>query len=163
MLIGRVAGSFGVRGEIKVDLRTDFPERFQQLDQVYLGPQRAPFEVERSRRHRDRTLLKLRGIDAPEQVDGMRGEDIFIPRTEAMPLPEGAYYLDDLVGMTVETVDGEAVGTISDVLRTGANDVYVVDQGRTSVLVPAIRDAIHVLDINGRRVVIERWVLESAE
>ena len=163
MLIGQVAGPFGVRGELKVDLRTDFPERFHRLVCVYLGPQRARFEVERSRSHNDRTLLKLRGIDAPDQVDDLRGEEIFVPRAEAIPLAEGEYYLDDLVDMAVETVDGERVGRISEVLRTGANDVYVVPRGRGSVLVPAIKDAIHLLDISGRRVVVERWVLEADE
>jgi 16S rRNA processing protein RimM len=163
MLIGRVAGAFGVRGELKVELRTDFPERFNRLPCIYLGRERTRFQVERSRTHQGRPLLKLVGVDTPEKIDGLRGEDIFVPRSEAVPLPEGQYFLDDLIGMVVESADGERIGTISDVLRTGANDVYVVNEGRNAVLVPAIKDAILSLDVDARRVVVERWVLDSHE
>jgi 16S rRNA processing protein RimM len=77
-----------------------------------------------------------------------------------MHLPPGHYYLDDLVGMTVLNVEGEAVGRITDVLRTGSNDVYVVNEGRDSILVPAIRDAIRELDLENGRILVEHWALE---
>lgn len=163
MLIGRVARDFGLRGEVKVEVLTDFPDRFAGLKEVYLGPGRVPFRIESSRRHQAHVLMKFSGVDTPEQARDLRGQDLSVPREDAVPLPPGHYYLDDLLGMTVLTPEGETVGRIADVLRTGSNDVYVVNEGRHAILVPAIRDAVRELDLEGRRVVIERWVLEAPE
>jgi 16S rRNA processing protein RimM len=160
MLIGRVVGGFGVRGEMKVEPLTDFPDRFARLELVYIGPAHQPFRIESSRQHKGRVLLKVVGIGTPEQAAALHDQDVAIPREEAMHLPPGHYYLDDLVGMTVLNVEGEAVGHITDVLRTGSNDVYVVNEGRDSILVPAIRDAIRELDLENGRILVEQWALE---
>ena len=84
MLIGRIAGAFGVRGEAKVDLHTDFPERFVELEIAYLGRDHHPYEVESGRLHGRQVVLKLRGIDTPEAVSRLRGQDVEIPRDEAV-------------------------------------------------------------------------------
>jgi 16S rRNA processing protein RimM len=78
-----------------------------------------------------------------------------------MPLPDGHYYLDDLLGIEVFTTDGHILGSITDVLRTGANDVFVVNTGRSAILIPSIKDAVSVLDLAGRRIVVEPWVLTA--
>lgn len=162
MLIGRVQGSFGVHGELKVELHTDYPERFKLLRQVYLGTDRELYPVKRSRRHGDRVLLTLAGIDSPEAARRLTGRDLFIPRSEAVELPAGHYYLDDLVGLTVTTAHGAPVGEVSDVLQTGSNDVLVVTAKGRAVLIPVIKDAVIELDVEGRRAVVEDWVLEPA-
>jgi 16S rRNA processing protein RimM len=159
MLIGRVSGAFGVRGEMKVEPLTDFPERFLQLERIYLGPQRREHAVERARLHKSQVLLTLPGIESPEAVAVLRGHEIAIPRKDAVALPEGHYYLEDILGVMVLTTEGVELGTISDVIRTGSNDVYVINEGSEAVLVPATRDAIHHLDLEAKRVIIEPWVL----
>ena len=163
MVIGEVAGPFGVRGEMKVTLLTDFPERFKQLDRVYLGRSHKEHAVAHSRLHQGRVLLKVADIDTPEAVAALGHADISIPRREAVPLPEGAYYLEDVIGIEVRTVDGDTVGTISDVLRTGSNDVWVVTNGPRNTLIPAIADAVRELNVDERYAVILPWVLESDE
>lgn len=163
MLIGQLAGPFGVRGEVKVELFTDFPERFAALERVYLGADRHAWEVEGSRRHKGQVLLKLRGLESPEAVRALGHPEIFVPRTQAAPLPEGHFYLEDAIGMVVVTEDGESLGPITQVLRTGSNDVFVVGRGRDEVLVPVIKDAIRELDVEGRRVTVERWALGEGE
>ena len=161
MLVGRVVGPFGVRGEAKVELLTDFPDRFQVMDVAYFGPERRPLSVKRSRRHRGMVLLTLEGIHRPEQVTALRDCEVFVPRAQAMPLPEGHYYLEDLIGMRAISADGRALGRVTGVLRTGSNDVYVINQGRDAILVPAIKDAVRALDFDAGVVVVETWVLES--
>jgi 16S rRNA processing protein RimM len=163
MVIGTIVGSFGVHGELKVELNTDFPERFSRLETVYVGPQRLPRTVLASRRHQGRVLLRIVGVESPEQGDMLRGKELAVPRSEAMPLPAGHYYLDDLLGIEVSAVDGRRLGLISDVLRTGNNDVYVVNTGTDAILVPGIKDAVHELDLDARRLVVEPWVLDVDE
>jgi 16S rRNA processing protein RimM len=163
MPIGRVAGAFGLRGELKVDLLTDFPERFGRLKRVYIGDERREWTVERSRRQGGRVLLKLEGIDSPEAAAKLAGFELAVPRGEAVDLPPGHYYLDDLIGARVVTVDGRDVGPLTEVLRTGSNDVYVVGHGKESILIPAIKDAVEEVDVRAGRVVVQPWVLESAE
>jgi 16S rRNA processing protein RimM len=160
MAIGRIVGAFGVRGEIKVELLTDFPDRFAALERVLVGPERRPVAVERVRSHKGRVLVKLAGVDTPEAVAALRGAELAVPRDEAVSLPEGHYFLDDVVGCDVVTEEDTPVGTVTDVIRTGSNDVFVIGRGRDERLVPAIGDAIVDLDLASRRIVIRSWVLE---
>jgi 16S rRNA processing protein RimM len=161
MPIGRIVGPFGVRGEAKVELHTDFPDRFRSLKRVFVGPAHAAMQVERSRRHGGQVLLKLAGVDRPEDVERLREQDVLVPRSEAVTLPEGHYYLSDLLGIEVFTPDGASLGTIADVLRTGSNDVWVVNEGRRELLLPAIKDAVIELDLVARRAVVERWAADG--
>lgn len=163
MLIGRVASPFGVHGEFRVELHTDFPDRFTSLRRVYLGSRREAFEIQRARRQGDQVLLKLKGVDAPEAVRALGRPDLYVPRQDATPLPEGRFYLDDVVGMEVVTEDGRRVGEVSDVLETGSNEVFVVGRGREEILVPVIKDAVLRLDLEGRTIVIDDWVLNVEE
>lgn len=160
MVVGRVAGTFGVRGELKVEPLTDFLDRFERLDCVYLGPQHTPYRLERSHLHKSHVLFKLDGIDSPESAGKLHGLDVEVPRSHAVDLPEGHYFLADLIGLAVRTPQGMQVGTVTDVLRTGSNDVYVVTAGAETVLIPGIRDAVVELDLAGRELIVEPWVLE---
>jgi 16S rRNA processing protein RimM len=161
MPIGRIVGPFGVRGEAKIELHTDFPERFRSLKRVFVGPSHSAMEVERSRRHKGQVLLKLAGVDRPEDVESLREQDVMVPRSEAVTLPEGHFFLSDLLGIEVFTPDGASLGTITDVLRTGSNDVWVVSEGRQELLLPAIKDAVIDLDLPARRAVVERWAADG--
>lgn len=158
--IGRVAGVFGLHGELKVELLTDFPERFGLLEQVYVGAAKSVYRLERTRPHKTHLLVKLEGVDTPEAAVSLAGQDLEIPRDQAVRLPAGHYFLRDLIGCVVTTADGEEVGTVTDVLRTGSNDVYVVGSGRGELLIPGTTEAIHRLDLNEKRMVVEPWVLE---
>lgn len=162
MVIARVAGSFGVRGELKVEPYSDYPERFKRLRCVYLGSDRRECAVLSTRPHMEHILVRLNGVDTPEQAAALRDQELAIPRNEAWPLSEGQYYLDDLVGVTVTTEDGRVIGSISEVIRTGSNDVYVVGRGRDAVLVPGIKAAVPTLDLSVRTMIVADWVLEEA-
>lgn len=163
MVIGTVAGPFGVRGEAKITLNTDFPDRFRALSVVFLGPDRRRLDVVHTRRHKGQVLLKLGGIDSPEAVRALGGQEVTVPRSQAVPLPEGHYYLDELVGTQVSLPDGRALGEVVDVLRTGGNDVFVVKAGTKELLIPSITDAVRRLDVPARVLVVEPWVLEVEE
>ncbi|MBI3978046.1 MAG: 16S rRNA processing protein RimM [Chloroflexi bacterium] len=153
LTIGRVAAPWGLHGEVKVEVWTEFPERFERTASVYLDE--TPYRVERSHLHRGRAVLKLAGVETIGDADRLRGKLVEVPVEAAVPLPPGHYYHYQIVGLLVVTTAGEPLGRIAEILATGANDVYVVRGGRREVLVPAIRDVVKEIDLDAGRVVVE--------
>lgn len=155
MQIGTIAAPFGVRGEVKIDLSTDFPDRFTQLKTIYVGPDYRPLELAAARRHAGRVALRFAAVTDRTEAEGLRGLALYIPRSEAMPLPDGQYYYDQIIGLKVHTTDGQHVGIITQILTTGSNDVYVVRDDGREVLVPAIRDVVRHIDLESGIMLIE--------
>lgn len=153
--IGVITRPHGLRGEVRVLPDTDFPDRFLRLRQVLVGdPDRAvPFEVEGVRPHGRFFLLKLRGVDTLEAAEALRGEEVRVTREEAVELPEGQFYVADVLGLEVRTVEGEVLGRVYEVLRTGANDVYVV-KGKAEILLPAIADVVQEINPQAGRITV---------
>ena len=148
--IGAVTKTHGVRGEVKVFPMTDDVNRFRKLSEIIVRKKSGAeetLEVESARFFKNMVLLKLHGIDTVEKAEEYRGSALFVTRENAVPLSENEYYIADLIDLAVLTDNGEALGTLTDVLSTGANDVYEVtsDTGK-QYLIPAIRDCI--LDVN---------------
>ena len=143
--VGVIASTHGVRGEVKVFPTTDDPARFHRLKKVFLTFRGTTSEhtVSAVRLQGKFVILHLSGIDSPEEARLYRNLPLMIDRADAMPLPEGRWYIPDLIGMKVLEEDGSVLGTLTDVLQTGANDVYEVRTGDgESILIPAIRDCI---------------------
>jgi len=154
--IGQVTGSFGVRGELKVAVMTDFPERFSALKTVYLGEEQKPYALLSSRVQREgrQVLLRLGGVLDCDQADKLRGQMIYIPVEQAMPLEEGQYYIYQILGLSVETEAGEPLGLLTEVLLIGSNDVYVVSDGSREILIPALEDVILTVDLPARKMIV---------
>jgi len=143
----------GVRGELKVQPLTDFPERFDPGESFWLdGAERT---IERSRWQKGTVVLKVAGLDTRDQAEALRGHELQIAEPEDLPEDEGVYYQHDIVGLKVEDTAGEALGRVTDVLGTGANDVFVVRGPRGEILLPAVEDVVREVDIAGGRLVVE--------
>jgi len=155
LVVGRIVAPWGVRGEVKVTLETDFPERFERLKRVYLGEKATSFVLERSRLHKGHALLKLGGCDDRDAAEKFRGQLVQIPIEEAMPLGEDEYYVYQIVGLDVWTTEGEHLGRVSEVLFTGANDVYVVHGEKGEILIPAVEGVVLEVDLAGGRLTVE--------
>lgn len=151
--VGRVLAPFGMDGEIKVEVLTDSPQRFDPPGLVLI--QGAPMTIERSRWHKGKVLLKLVGVDDRDQALELGGLEIEITPDQAPPLPEDQYYHFQMVGLQVYTDRGEPLGEVISVLITGGTDVYVVQGSRGEVLIPAIEDVVKSVDIPGGRMVVE--------
>ncbi len=155
--IGRILKPFGVKGEMKIELITDFPERFNDLRRVYLVSSRGKeitSEVQSVRHAGGATFLRFSGYDTPETARELNGWFIKVPREEAVPLPEGSYYRFELIGMEVICESGEKLGTITDIFETGSNDVYVVKRGRKETYIPATKEIVKQVDRKTKRMVI---------
>ena len=155
LIIARVLKPWGVRGEIKCEILTEFPYRFASLQQVYLGDDAKPFSVEHTHLHSGSVLIKLQGIDTPEAAAKLREQLMQIAVAEAVALPPGKVFLYQLVGLNVRTIDGTPLGKITDVLDTGANDVYVVHDDTREILLPAIPDVIKEINLERGDMVVE--------
>ncbi len=155
LVIGKIVAPWGVKGEVKVAIETDFPERFNRLKRVYLGEKAVSCVLEKARLHKGHALLKLGGCDDRNAAEKLRGQLVQIPIEEAMPLGEDEYYVYQIVGLDVWTTEGEHLGRVSEVLFTGANDVYVVQGERGEVLIPAIEDVVLEVDLAGGRLIVE--------
>ncbi|MFS8525234.1 MAG: ribosome maturation factor RimM [Limnochordales bacterium] len=156
--IGEVTAPHGVRGEVRVWPRTDFPERFQRLERVFVRrPGRVPQElaVERARFHKGFVIVKLEGVDTRDDAETLRGALLQVPGDQVVPLPEDHYYVFQIVGLEVVDEDGRELGVVKEVLFTGANDVYVVERADGSeLLLPAVKDVVLRVDVDAGRMVV---------
>jgi 16S rRNA processing protein RimM len=153
LIVGRILAPFGTRGEVKVQVETDFPDRFAPGKAVYLDGR--PLQIESGRPHRQHLLLKLACVDCVEDAEKLRGRLLTIPRSELHPLDPDQYYAFQVIGLDVLTTEGEALGEIVDIMVTGSNDVYVARGKRGEILIPAIDDVVKSVDLENRRIVIE--------
>lgn len=160
LLLGEILRPHGIRGELRMRILTDFPERIDKLETVYLGrgpqaPQVSPYRVQHMRMHQKYGLLKLETIN--DRIDAERLRDLFVMVhiADAVPLEEDEIYLYQLIGLTVYTQDGQILGSISDVLETGANDVYVVESPQHGeILIPVTDETIVSTDIEAGAVTV---------
>jgi 16S rRNA processing protein RimM len=158
LTIGEIVAPFGLAGEVKVRLETDFPERFARLKQVCLRwptGRATVLDVESTRLHKGQVLLKLRGITTIDAAETLRNALVQVREQEAVPLPANEFYIHDLIGCAVVTVEGRTLGQVTSVLRGGAaNDVLVIGEGKSEILLPMVRDVIRQVDIALRRILV---------
>ncbi|SRR5699024_4256068 len=155
--VGVISSTHGIRGEVKVFPTTDEKTRFQELKEVILdtGKEQMTLEIENVRYFKQMVILKFRGIDNINDIERYKGRPLLVAREDAVPLDENEYYIADLIGMDVVTEDGSCFGRLSDVMETGANDVYIIQtEKQGEVLIPAIRECILDVDPEKRQMKI---------
>lgn len=155
--IGVITKTHGIRGEVKVFPTTDDINRFENLKKVFLdtGKDYITLEIENVKYFKQLIILKFKGIDNINDIEKYRGKDILITRDQAIELEEDEYFIYDLIDSEVFTDDGKKLGILTEILTTGANDVYVVKtKDNKEVLLPSIKDCILDVDINNKKVIV---------
>lgn len=155
--VGVITSPHGIRGEVKVFPTTDDPARFKKLKEVFLdtGKERIVLHIAQVKLFKQFVILKFREYDSINEVENLRKKELWISRSQAVPLQKDEYFIADLIGISVELKDGRMLGVLKDVIQTGANDVYVVEctDGR-EVMIPAIKDCILSVDVEEGRMVV---------
>ena len=156
--VGVITSPHGVRGEVKVYPTTDDAIRFKKLDHVILDLGRGEsreLKIRQVKFFKNMVILKFDGVDTMNEVEGWRQKDLLITRDQAVPLQEDEFFITDLIGLTVVTDEGDTLGTLTDVMETGANDVYCVKtpEGK-ELLLPAIHDCILDVDLDEQKMTI---------
>ena len=155
--VGVITSTHGVRGEVKVFPTTDDPARFKKLKQVLLdtGKETLELEIAGVKFFKNMVILKFKGIDDMDTANKYRQKSLYVTRENAVKLAKNEYFIADLIGLSVTSEEGEALGVIDDVLQTGANDVYVIKKdGEEELLLPAIKECVKEVDIEGGRMVV---------
>ena len=148
--VGIITSTHGVRGEVKVYPTTDDPRRFRRLKEVVLdtGSEKLNLEIEGVKFFKQFVILKFKGLDNINDIEKYRQKSLYVTRKNAVRLQRDEYFIADLIGLKVQDEDGTELGTVKDVIETGANDVYEVEMedGR-SLLLPAIKQCILNVDV----------------
>ena len=153
VVVGRIVGAWGLRGEVKVQTHTDNPKRLSVGGRVFLSGR--PTTIERAARTKAGLRLKLDLAGDRTQAEELRGLLLTVPRADVAPLPEGSYYHFQIIDMDVLSEDGEPIGRVGEILATGSNDVYVVkDSGRKDVLIPAVAGVVLKVDPDQNRMIV---------
>lgn len=156
--VGKIVNTHGIRGELRVWPQTDFPEiRFKAGGRLLMIPPEAgepvSVEVQSAREHKNVYIVKLKGFDNINEVERFKGWALKVAESERVPLPEGEYYIRDIVGCEVVTDEAELLGIVADVLSPGANDVWVIDlQNGKQLLLPVIDDVVLHVDVKAKRI-----------
>lgn len=160
--VGIITSTHGVRGEVKVYPTTDDPRRFRRLKEVVLdtGREKLNLEIEGVKFFKQFVILKFKGLDNINDIEKYRQKSLYVTRKNAVRLQRDEYFIADLIGLKVQDEDGKELGTVKDVIETGANDVYEVEMADgKSLLLPAIKQCILNVDVeNGT---MQVYVLEG--
>ena len=153
--VGKVVGTHGIRGDIKVQPWCDSPDFLCEFKNLYFNYGEEKVRVLKSRVNKNIVIMNIEGIDNIEKADLLRGKTLYIDRQEAK-IDEDIYFIQDIIGMeVVDNSDNKVYGLITDVIKTGANDVYqVTDSESKEYLVPVIDDVVKSIDLESNKVFI---------
>ena len=157
-VVGNIVNTQGIKGEVRVMPTVDDVSRFKLLDRIFVDRKGSikEYEIENVRFHKQFVLLKLKGIDDMTTAETLKGTVVKITEDMAIPCEENEYYIKDLYDMEVVTDEGERLGIITDVIFTGANDVYAVtDDEGNEILIPAIMDCILNVDVENNTMTVK--------
>lgn len=155
--VGIISTTHGVRGEVKVYPTTDDVNRFKSLKSVILdtGRESMELEIQGVKFFKNMVILKFKGYDSIEDIEKYKGKDLLVTRDQAVELGPDEYFIVDLIGLRVVTDNGEELGILTDVIKTGANDVYEVKMADgKEVLLPVIKECVLDVDLTKRLVTV---------
>jgi 16S rRNA processing protein RimM len=149
LAVGKLRRPHGVKGEILMDVLTDFPERLEVGMLLYAGDSHLPLRVRSIRPHDKVLLMAFEGLHTPETVGEHRNQIVYVPAADRPPLPQGEYYHHQLIGLRVVDDTGQFLGSITSILETGgANDVYLVTSlDNRELLLPDIEEVVLNIDL----------------
>ena len=156
IIVGKVGAPHGVKGEVKIIPLTDFPDRFRTMKKITVGEEIFTVEGQRIATNGN-PIMKFGGVDNRDAAARLTGKIITVSRDETMPLADDEYYAFDIVGLTVYDDNGDEIGMVDAVLKTGSNDVYTVKKSDgVEIFIPALKKVVREIDIKNKRMVITR-------
>ena len=155
VVIGKIGAPHGIKGELRVTPLTDFTERFAELEQVHAGNDL--LTIESVKYHKQFVILKFKEYPVREQAASLTGRFLYVDKEDAVPLEEGEYYTFDIIGLEVFDTEGNSLGHVTDVLRTGSNDVYVTSKKGEAkqLLIPALKTVVQEINVPECKMVVD--------
>ncbi len=161
LLLGQILRPHGIRGELRVRILTDYPERIPELEQIYIGTDVnadnvVAYQVQQMRMHKGYGLLQLVGVNNRDQAEFFRQLYVMVAISDAVPLEDGEFYLYQIIGVTARSDEGVELGPVVDVIETGANDVYVLEsQEYGEILIPVTAETVVETNIAAGYIVVK--------
>jgi len=155
--VGKIINTHGLRGEVKVAAWTDTPDVFEDLKTVYIkrSGSTTPLTISNIKYQKNNLIVKFKEFNDINEVEPLKNSVLYAERSELGELPEGVYYIADLIGLTVKKENGEIIGKLKDVLQTGANDIYEVSrEGKKDLLIPVLKDVVLSVDFEAKEITV---------
>ena len=156
--LGQIVNSKGLKGEVKVNSFSEEPDRFETLSKVLIKMRNGNLEeytIEKVGYNKNQVIIKFKEINSIEEAEKLRNLYILIDRDDLEALPEGIYYIADLLGLDVYTENNEYLGKVDDINNTGSNDIYVVkDELGKQKLLPGIKEVIKKVDLDEKKIIV---------
>ena len=155
--VGQIVNTFGIKGEVKVTAFTDDLDRFDDFKELYIEKKNElyTFEIEHVKYHKNMVIIKFKGIDTIEEAEKYRNCYLKIDRKDAKKLPEGTYFIADLIGLPVYTDEGILLGKVDDIYNNGSSDIYVIkDEMGKQVLLPSIPDVLKEVNLEEEKIIV---------
>jgi len=156
IIIGKITSPHGIKGEVKVQPLTDYPERFYKTKSVWVDAKKNYLSIESVREQLELFLVKFQGIDERDEAEKLINSFLTIDADQVMDLPPGHFYRFQIIGLGVYDVQGAYLGELTDILETGANDVYVVKrEEQKELLIPALKSIVREIDVEKKRMTVK--------
>lgn len=155
--LGQIVNVKGLKGEVKVNSFTDDNTKFERIPKVFIKQKQnlTEYEIEDVGYSKNQVILKFKNIDTVEEAEKLRNSYIVVDREVFGELPEGVYYIADLIGLDVYTESNEYLGKVDDIFNTGSNDVYVVKaENGMQKLLPGIDEVIKKIDLESNKIIV---------
>lgn len=155
--LGQIVNVKGLKGEVKVNSFTDDNTKFEKIHKVFIKQKESlnEYEIEKVGYNKNQVIIKFKNINTIEEAEKLRNSYIVVDREIFGELPEGVYYIADLIGLEVYTENNEYLGKVDDIFSTGSNDVYVVkDELGKQKLLPGIEDVIKKINIDEGKIIV---------
>jgi|WetSurMetagenome_2_1015567.scaffolds.fasta_scaffold282690_2 16S rRNA processing protein RimM len=155
IVVGKIRRPHGIYGELVLELMTDFPERLFPGKRVFIGEKHEPYLIEHMRQHNEGALIAFQGLTVREEAARITNSLMYVSARGLPELPKGEYYYHELFGLSVQNEAGDEIGKLTEVLETGANDVYVViSEDGEETLIPALENVVLEIDLQNGRIVV---------
>ena len=164
LLVAEITKPSGVEGEVKAKVHMDNPSDILPYKSFYYlnsSKEYIPIEVKNSRLYKGFAYFKLEDVCDRDKAEKLRGTLLYISRKDAQPLPDGRFYIVDIIGCTISDENGEILGSVTDVLQPGANDVFVLKQGKHNILMPVLPHLITKWEVDEGRIVVDGQVFRE--
>ena len=155
--IGQIVNTFGIKGMVKVNPFTDDISQFEKMKSILIDKKGTLIEmqIEEVKYSKNQVLLKLKGIETIEEAEKYRNCYLKLPREKAKKLPEGTYFIADLIGVDVYTEEGNLLGKVEDIYNSGASDIYVIkNELGKQILLPATKEVIKQIDLEQDKIIV---------
>jgi 16S rRNA processing protein RimM len=154
--VGKLRHAHGVHGEMLMEVYTDFPDRLQPGVILYLGQEDLQLRLIKCRQHGKGLLMTFEGFSSPEEIGQYRNQIVYVKSIDRPPLENGEYYHHQLIGLCVVTHDGKTIGTVTEILETGASDVLLVlPESGPEILIPVVDSFVHEINLDRREITVQ--------